>query len=421
MKRNKKEFILREEYTKDSSAVFIANLINEYFNNILRSKDPYYTEMLENEIQKKFEALDMRFKFYHISDGRIKVKVPKQIAKRNKLEVLIELFRYFYGKDLNKELTIREIYSEWIESFKSTYVDNGHRSSLTYERYTQDWDRFYADSDIASEKITTLKASAIKAFYAQISANEALTRRSLNNAKTILNKVYDYAIDKDYVSTNVARSVSTSDLICKEEDNEDLVYSDYERKLIMKQAMTDDDTFARAIFLMFSLCIRVGELKSLRWSDVDWNDKTIYIHSQIVRQKDKDGHEYFEYKNRTKGKKKEANRFQPLSYDAYTLLKKQKSDNPTGEYIFMYRDKPLITNTINHHLMRICEKVGVQYMSTHKIRFWSVVNMSKKLNPVQVQHLAGHLDPATTDHYRKRVSKVCGVDPDTWNSLYNID
>lgn len=38
-------------------------------------------------------------------------------------------------------------------------------------------------------------------------------------------------------------------------------------------------------------------------------------------------------------------------------------------------DAPLVSNTINHHLMRICERADVEYMSSHKIRFWSVTNM----------------------------------------------
>ena len=86
----------------------------------------------------------------------------------------------------------------------------------------------------------------------------------------------------------------------------------------------------------------------------------------------------------------------------------------------MYNGDAVKTNTVNHHLRRICEKVGVEYLSSHKIRFWSVVNMSKALNPAEVQYMAGHLDPATTDHYRKRVSRVEGVDLDKWNELYGL-
>ena len=188
----------------------------------------------------------------------------------------------------------------------------------------------------------------------------------------------------------------------------------------MEQAKKEDDVFARAIFLMFSLCVRIGELRSLKWSDIDWEKRTVFIHAQIVRRKGNDGNYYFTYVNRTKGKKKEANRIQPISDEAIALLKKQRKDNPFGEYVFMYNGDAVKTNTVNHHLRRICEKVGVEYLSSHKIRFWSVVNMSKALNPAEVQYMAGHLDPATTDHYRKRVSRVEGVDLDKWNELYGL-
>lgn len=402
------------------SPELILSLINTYKSSKIKAGDPHLKSMLINEIKRKFKEDNITYKLYPTSDGRLKLRVPFQMCRKDELDLLTELFRYYYGHYPNTDTSVEAIFKEWAEDFKSGFVETGHRSTLTYERYLTDWKRFYEGSEIARMDIKKLTASKIKRFYASITAHEAITRRGLNNAKTILNRIYDYAIDNDYVNSNVARSVRTSDLICKEEDNEELVYSDAERYKIMNQAKIEDDVFARAIFLMFSLCVRVGELRSLKWSDINWDDKNVYIHSQIVRQKDDQGHEYFEYRNRTKGKKKEANRIQPLSDEAIELLKKQRADNPFGEYIFLYRDKPLVTNTVNHHLMRICEKVGVEYLSSHKIRFWSVVNMSKVLNAAEVQYMAGHLDPATTDHYRKRVSKIDGVSQETWNQMYSL-
>ena|GEM_PF-3596200 len=43
--------------------------------------------------------------------------------------------------------------------------------------------------------------------------------------------------------------------------------------------------------------------------------------------------------------------------------------------------------------------------------------MPKVLNPAEVQHLTGHLDPATTDHYRRRVSRLEDVDQDRSSRL----
>ena len=79
---------------------------------------------------------------------------------------------------------------------------------------------------------------------------------------------------------------------------------------------------------------------------------------------------------------------------------------------------PLISNTINHHLMRICERAGVPYMSSHKIRFWSVTNMyANGMQAADIQRMAGHSDPATTDHY-KRVSRLGRMDADSWNEMF---
>ena len=403
-----------------SDIEFIMSLITRLQSSKIMSGDPQLREMTLKEIKRRFKEDNVQYAIYPTKDGRLKLRQPIQICRKNELDILVELFKYLYGQDPDVDLSVQAIYDEWIEHFKTTLVDTKHRSTLTYERYKSDWNKFFKGTDVASTDITKLKASTIKAFYASISANEALSRTGLNNVKTILNQVFDHAIDRDYVSSNVARSVRTNDLICREEDNDDLIYSDEERRKVMFQAIREDDVFARAIFLMFSLCVRIGELKALKWSDIDWNAKTVFIHSQIVRQKDNEGHEYFEYRNRTKGKKKEANRIQPLSDEAIKMLKKQRADNPFGEYVFLYKDKPLVTNTVNHHLMRICEKVGIEYLSSHKIRFWSVVNMSKELNPAEVQHMAGHLDAATTDHYRKRVSKVESVSQDKWNKMYGL-
>ncbi len=406
--------------SQDANRDFILALINKLECSKIGIDDHQLKELTKTEIKRKLKEDHIEYKIYQTKDGRYKLRQPFQMCRKDELPLLIALFKYYYNRDPGAQLTVEDVYTEWIAYFKRSYVDTGHRSVLSHDRYQSDWNRFYKGSWLADAGITSLKASKIKEYYREISANACLTRRGLNNAKTILNHIFDYAVDMDYVTSNIARAVRTTDLICKEEANEELVYSDDERLRVMKQAEKEDDVFARAIFLMFSLCVRIGELRSLRWSDIDWEKRTVFIHSQIVRQKDSEGNYCFKYVNRTKGKKKEANRIQPLSNEAFNLLKKQRRDNPFGEYVFMYNGDAIKTNTVNHHLRRICEKVGIEYLSSHKIRFWSVVNMAKELNPVEVQYMAGHLDPATTDHYRKRVSKLEGVDTEKWNSLYSI-
>lgn len=354
-------------------------------------------------------------KLFQCADGRWKTKNP-QIAKKTRIDLLAALYDHYFGVNL-KSLTISRIFYEWVEEVKHD-AELGHRSILTYDRYKSDWRRFYEGSELASMNIALVKASHIKNHYKEICAHGAITRKCLNNVKAIMNHIYDYAFDKDYVGNNIARNVSTRDLYCKEVDNELKVYTNKERDLILAQAEKEDDVYARAIILMFCSCTRIGEIEALKWEDVDFNAKTMYIHREQVRRKDENGHEIFVCVNHTKSGLKEGNRYQPLSEKAIEVLKAQRRTNPFGETVFMYDDRPLITNTINKHLRRICEKVGVEYMSSHKIRFWSVTNMyANGMQQADIQRMAGHADPATTNHY-KRVSRLGDIDTDSWNEMF---
>lgn len=382
----------------------------------MESGSPAIIDEMRSRLQYKYEKAlkDVHTnKIFRLADGRWKTKNP-QIAKKTKLELLEALYEFYFGKTL---LSVESIFDQWIEEYKQD-AELGHRSILTYERYKSDWVRFYSGSTLAAMHIADVKVSTIKKHYKLITANGAISRKTLNNAKTILNHVFDYAVDNDYVASNAARSVNTRDLHCKDVNNELKVYTDEERNKIIAQAEIEDDVFARAIILMFCSCTRIGEIRALNWEDVDFENKTMYIHREIVRRKDAEGHEIYVCVNHTKSGLKEGNRTQPLSDKAIAVLKAQRRTNPFGEYVFLYKDAPLVSNTINHHLLRICERAGVEYMSSHKIRFWSVTNMyANGMQQADIQRMAGHADPATTDHY-KRVSRLGDIDKESWNAMF---
>ncbi len=374
-----------------------------------------YEEMrsrLQAEYEKALKGVHNN-KICHLSDGRWKTKNP-QIIRKTRLALLEALYEYYFHV---KVRTVMEVYEEWLEEFKED-TESAHRSVLSYDRFRSDWKRFFANYEIAGMNIAEIKASTIKKHYKIICANEAITRKTLNNAKSLLNHIFDHAVDNDYVAANVARSVMTKDIRCKEVDNDEKVYTDAEREKVIEQAEKENEVFARAIALMFCSCTRIGEIRALKWEDVDLEGRTMYIHREIVRRKDSSGHETYVCVNRTKSGLKEGNRTQPLSSMAIRILKAQRRENPFGEYVFMYKYAPLVTNTINHHLMRICERAGVPYMSSHKIRFWSITNMyANDMPQADIQRLAGHADPATTNHY-KRPSRLGNFDSEKWEEMF---
>lgn len=77
--------------------------------------------------------------------------------------------------------------------------------------------------------------------------------------------------------------IHTMDLCCKESDNSEKIYSDEEREKILEVCKVKDDVYSRCISLMFCLCVRIGEIKALKWSDVDFDNKRVYIHRSMVQ------------------------------------------------------------------------------------------------------------------------------------------
>jgi len=73
---------------------------------------------------------------------------------------------------------------------------------------------------------------------------------------------------------------------------------------------------------------------------------------------------------------------------------------PDGEYLFMRWGKPIVANTFNKELWRVCEKLDIPYRSSHQIRFTTATRLFEhgvKLN--QISTILGHSNIGTTLRY----------------------
>lgn len=77
-----------------------------------------------------------------------------------------------------------------------------------------------------------------------------------------------------------------------------------------------------------------------------------------------------------------------------------KSLNPTGKLLFMHNSKPLTTDTFNSRLKKYCDEIGIEYLSSHKIRFTSASMLyDASVKPIDLQPLLGHSTLTMTEHY----------------------
>ena len=61
------------------------------------------------------------------------------------------------------------------------------------------------------------------------------------------------------------------------------------------------------------------------------------------------------------------------------------------------------TCTFNRHLMKFCEGAGVEYHSSHKIRFTSASMLYKGHNLALLSQLLGHTTTTMTLHYFRNI------------------
>ncbi len=323
-------------------------------------------------------------------------------------EALIEkLYVKYFGEADGK--TIEYIYKKWIGQFKKSVIE-GHRSIDTLRRYEAFWKKYYMVDDIIHKDVDKIKRSEFKAFFSRTAAGQCITRKELNNVKSLLNHIYDYCIDHDLNMVNV-RAISTRDLNCKDVLNADKVYTDEERAKIMRSALLEENrVYARAIRLQFNLGARVGEIKALKWSDIDFEKRTIFIHAEVINTVVNDSTIVAKRVEHTKSKMESGNRVLVLNDTAIATLRAQRAESPFSEYVFMYHDDFLTTDQYNKVLKRICNKAKVRFLSSHKIRFWAVTKMYENgVVERDVQRAAGHANNGMTGHY-DRGSRLRPID-----------
>ncbi len=288
---------------------------------------------LEKQIENRLKGVHKN-KIFRTKDGRYKTHNPEMI-KTNKIDLMIALYEYYFHEKpevIPKKRTIKYLFPEWLKTYK-VLIEQGHRSVGSLRHYESDYNKYLSGSELENVDITTIKFRDIKGFYSKITAHQAITRKTLNNVKTLINQIFDYARDRDIQVINT-HDIHTMDLCCKEIDNEDKVYSDEERERILKACRKQNDVYARCIGLMFCLCVRIGEMKALKWSDVDFENKKVYIHRSMV-QVEEDGVYKDHCVDRTKGKKKKCNRYENLSELAIYFLNEQRKESAFSEFVFM--------------------------------------------------------------------------------------
>ncbi len=277
---------------------------------------------------------------------------------------------------------------------------DGCVADVSQKRTRQLWTRWLSQTEIAHKPIADIKASEMTALLRRLNAGHSMTRTTYGNVKSILNFVYDYAVEHDLVEVNVARQIHIPSLRFKPQGSG--TYTDDMRMKVLEYIESNNkvecSVYYAAIYTMFHLCCRIGEIKALHWSDYDEASGTLYIHREVVKR----GGQWCEVAHTKSAETGSRKQYVPLKIQRLLAKMKESQGSQHSEYIFATeRGLFLSTPTFNRFLKRICDKTGIAYMSSHKIRFWSVTALVRATGGdiTAVGAYAGQKNRQTTLHY----------------------
>ena len=324
----------------------------------------------------------------------------RQITASTK-EALIEKLLLLISESQVQELSVDEL----AELYFADRAADCSLASQTSDYDRSNWNRFFLDSVLRTKKVKSVTSADILSEYKLLTGRGNLTKKVFSKASCLLNGMFDFAVEKEIITSNPARAVSQRKLVFRPEAvNTGKVYEPEERELLIKYLKSiPQTTFTLACRLMACFPLRMGELRALTWEDYDEKNHRLLICKEISK-------EHREGKKRcdvevpfTKGAKETGIRWLPVSTEASKVLEELRRINGSKRYILHgERDAKFSVpaNHINEHLRDYCKKAGVSYYSSHKFRFYGATQLYKKGVPLPtIQYYLGHSSLKMTMHY----------------------
>lgn len=352
----------------------------------------------------------------------------KEVARREKAE----------QEAANRKPTVREVSAEWMDWLQevrrakpSTLQDYGfllREPGVPYKRGgRKSAGRIMAQfGDRPFDEVTT---TDVAKFLRELD-HEGLTPRNVNKHRQVLSAIFAYACRADTYGlqlnpvdgTDKRREPAPAALDYYEVEEVEALARACEagQQRTGEPAIDDEERVAReredrqdaeAFRLLFYTGLRLGEVLTLRWEDVDLVDRLL-----LVRRGLSAGEE-----STPKGRR---HRFVPLSMPAAAALARLSDRGEfTGsdDYVLANRyGRRLDPSALRHRYKRGCAAAGLRPVRLHGLRHAAGSLIARTSDPVFVRDFLGHAKLATTDRYLsaklrpeelERLDRAFGVEP----------
>ena len=239
---------------------------------------------------------------------------------------------YVYGKsqaETKKKLKEKQnartvknkpyLFQEWVLEFLQKYKKNELKIT-TYNSYLDIYRKHVNGSQLGKVKLENVKAFDLQQFYNE-KINDGYNSKTVRAIEVVLNGALDMAFKFRMIPDN-PNAFTT---IPKKVKYESVVLTMEEVKTIIKE--TKEDELYPIVVTTVYTGMRKGEVMALKWENVDFEERKIFIRNSLCRVRDEFPDEKGEYHvtyQVLEPKTKKSIRMVPMLDEVYEALMEQK-------------------------------------------------------------------------------------------------
>lgn len=309
----------------------------------------------------------------------------------------------------NEWVTFETVYRAWfktkINRIKPQSVD---RIEVTYNKY-------YRDSELSKTAVHAIDENKVVAFLNDIIVGRGdITQKEYARIFQIINNVMQYGFDtkqghcycmnwnsvKRYIALDNIKTVKRRELCVGSDDRNSLASA------ILDSNLYSEKRSATLLLLAnFYMGLRIGELASLRWSDINWKDGFVHVHSTQTKfyDRDENGERVgpIRYVNQDVTKTPHSVRAVPLCKDSLYILRRLYDWHVTkgyeSDFLAFDGTDAILVRSLERTLRRMCKLCEISLFNSHRIRKTYSSELHRNGIPLRmISDVMGHADIRTT-------------------------